>query len=128
MNLLLDTHALIWFINEDRSLPDKSKNLIKNINNDCFVSIASIWEIGIKISLKKLDLHRRFDEISMLMLKYNIELMPVSFEHIEKLIHLEFHHRDPFDRIIISQGIMEKITIITKDEIFKKYKVKTLWD
>ena len=86
------------------------------------------YEIGIKISLKKLDLHRRFDEISMLMLKYNIELMPVSFEHIEKLIHLEFHHRDPFDRIIISQGIMEKITIITKDEIFKKYKVKTLWD
>jgi len=53
MNLLLDTHALIWFINEDRSLPDKSKNLIKNINNDCFVSIASIWEIGYPVKRQR---------------------------------------------------------------------------
>lgn len=128
MNLLLDTHTLIWFINGDRSLPDKSKTLINNIDNNCFVSIASIWEIGIKLSLGKLDLHRKFDNISMLMLKYDIELIHISYEHIEKLIHLKFYHRDPFDRLIISQGISENFTIITKDEIFKKYKVKTIWD
>lgn len=128
MNLLLDTHTFIWFINGDNVLSDKSKELIVNINNNCFMSIASIWEIAIKLSLKKLDLHRKFNEISMLMVKYNIDLMPISFEHLEKLIQLDFYHRDPFDRIIISQAIIEKITIITKDEIFKKYNVKTLWN
>lgn len=127
MNLLLDTHTLIWFINGDKSLPDKSIDSIKNINNNCFVSIASVWEIGIKLSLKKLDLNKNFDEISTFMFKFDINLMQITFEHINKLINLEFHHRDPFDRIIISQGIVEKLTVITKDEIFKNYGVKTMW-
>jgi PIN domain nuclease of toxin-antitoxin system len=64
MNLLLDTHALIWFINGDRQLPDKSVSLIRNIEYKCFVSIASVWEMAIKISLGKLELNGDFDEIS----------------------------------------------------------------
>jgi len=128
MELLLDTHALIWFINGDKQLPVKSVGLIKNLNTKCFVSIASIWEIAIKISLSKLDLNGGFDDISKLLKRYEIELLPVTFEHIQKLINLEYHHRDPFDRIIISQGLVEKLTIITKDENFPKYNVKIIWN
>lgn len=128
MELLLDTHALIWFINGDSQLPDKQVRLIKDLNNKCYVSIASIWEIAIKISLGKLDLNGGFDDISRLMKMYEIDLMPLTFEHIQQLLTLDLHHKDPFDRIIISQGIVEKLHIVTKDENFPKYKVKIIWN
>ena len=128
MDILLDTHALIWFINGDSRLPDKSVEIIKNIEVKCFVSIASIWEIAIKISLGKLDLNGGFDEISKIMSHYDIEILPLSFEHIHKLLSLEFYHRDPFDRIIIAQSLVENITIVSKDENFPKYEVQLIWD
>ncbi|MDP3913466.1 MAG: type II toxin-antitoxin system VapC family toxin [Bacteroidota bacterium] len=127
MDLLLDTHALIWFINGDNQLPDKSVNLIRNLENKCFVSIATVWEIAIKLSLGKLDLNGGFDEISKIMRLYDFELLPITFEHIQKLLTLDFHHRDPFDRIIISQGLVEKLTVITKDENFPKYNLEIVW-
>ena len=127
MELLLDTHALIWFLNGDKQLPEKSIKLINNLNFRCHVSIASIWEIAIKLSLKKLELNDKFEEISKNMRQYEIELLPITFEHIQKLLTLKFHHNDPFDRIIISQGLVEKLTIVTKDENFPKYNVKTVW-
>ena len=127
MELLLDTHALIWFLNGDKQLPEKSIKLINNLNIRCHVSIASIWEIAIKLSLKKLELNDKFEEISKNMRQYEIELLPITFEHIQKLLTLKFHHNDPFDRIIISQGLVEKLTIVTKDENFPKYNVKTVW-
>jgi len=128
MNLLLNTHALIWFINGDNQLPDKSIKLICNLETKCFVSIASIWEIAIKFSLGKLDMNGGFDQISKIMKRYEIELLPITFEHLQKLLTLPFHHRDPFDRIIISQGLTEKYTIATKDENFPKYDVRIIWD
>jgi PIN domain nuclease of toxin-antitoxin system len=127
MDLLLDTHALIWFINGDNQLPDKSVNLIKNLENRCFISIASVWEIAIKLSLGKLDINGGFDEISKIMRHFEIELLPITFDHIQKLLTLDFHHRDPFDRIIISQGLVEKLTVITKDDNFPKYNIKIVW-
>jgi len=128
MNLLLDTHALIWFINGDNQLPEKSIKLIKNLDNKCFVSIVSIWEIAIKLSLGKLDLHGGFDEISRILRRYEIELLPITFEHIQTLMSLDYHHRDPFYRIIISQGFVENLSIVTKDENFPKYNIKIVWD
>jgi PIN domain nuclease of toxin-antitoxin system len=80
---LLDTHSLIWFINGDKQLPNKSIQLIKNLENRCHVSIASIWEIAIKLSLNKLELNEGFDEISKIMNQYEIELLPITFEHIK---------------------------------------------
>ena len=128
MDLLLDTHALIWFINGDKQLPDKSVKRIKNINNKCFVSIASIWEIAIKISLGKLELNGGFDEISNIMTKYKIELLPISFEHVRILLTLEFHHRDPFDRILISQVMVEQLSLVSKDDNCKKYNIDIVWN
>lgn len=128
MDLILDTHALIWFINGDQQLPGKSIQLIQNLENKCFISIASIWEIAIKLSLKKLELYGGFDEISKIITRYEFELLPITFNHIQTLLSLDFHHRDPFDRIIISQGITEKIVIVTKDENFVKYNVEIIWN
>jgi len=128
MDLLLDSHALIWFINGDKQLPDKSVKRIKNLNNKCYVSIASIWEIAIKISLGKLELNGGFDEISKIMSKYKIELLPISFEHIRILLTLKFQHRDPFDRIIISQTKAEQLTLVSKDDNCRKYDIEIIWD
>lgn len=127
MKVLLDTHALIWFLNGDNQLPEKVKALIEDTETKCFISIASIWEIGIKISLDKLKINGEFEDIPSILNKYEIGILPISIKHIQKLIKLKFHHRDPFDRIIISQAFVEKFSIITKDENFNKYKVKTLW-
>ena len=128
MDLLLDTHALIWFINGDNTLPDNVINKIKDIRTNCFVSIASIWEIAIKLSLGKLELNGSLEDISRIMERYQIELLPIAFDHIQKLLTLESHHRDPFDRIIISQGLVENLIIVTRDENFIKYNVEIIWN
>lgn len=127
MQFLLDTHTFIWFINGDSSLPNNIIGEIKNLKNQCFISIASIWEIAIKCKLNKLWLNADFNRI-LDFLDYNqIEILPISFNHIIKLNELDFHHRDPFDRILIAQGISENLTILTKDQNFSFYKAKTLW-
>ena len=127
MNLLLDTHTFIWFINGDQSLSDNAVSKIKNIENQCFLSIASIWEIAIKMKLNKLHLKSDFNNITNFCIENEIEILPINFEHIQKLNNLDFHHRDPFDRLIITQSIVEKLTVLTKDESFHLYKVKCFW-
>lgn len=127
MALLLDTHTFIWFINGDSSLPEKVVNKIKNIDNQCYLSIASIWEIAIKLKLNKLSLLADFDRISDFLDENQIEVLPITFSHIQSLNQLEFHHRDPFDRIIIAQGISEELTILTKDHNFNLYKAEIFW-
>lgn len=127
MQLLLDTHTFIWFINGDSSLPNKIIDEIKNLKNQCFISIVSIWEIAIKCKLNKLSLNADFNRILDFLDQNQIEILPISFDHIIKLNELDFYHRDPFDRIIIAQGMSENLTILTKDQNFSLYKVKALW-
>ena len=127
MQLLLDTHTFIWFISGDQALPQKALNAIKDTDNKCYISIASIWEIAIKTSLKKLELKSDFDNIIDFLAANDIEILPINFQHLQKVITLEFHHRDPFDRLIIAQGLVENLTIITKDENFPIYTDRLLW-
>lgn len=127
MDYLLDTHTFIWFINGDSFIPDNVKDEIKDINNKCYISIASLWEIAVKMSLNKLELKADFNNIAEFLTANDIEVLPVTFEHLQKLLRLKYHHRDPFDRIIIAQGIADKLVILTKDEAFKKYRVKVMW-
>jgi len=125
MDLLLDTHAFIWFLNGDNQIPDILKKEISNASNKCYISIASLWEIAIKLSLKKLDLNGEFGQIATLLNENDIEILPITFDHIQRLLQLEFYHRDPFDRIIIAQALTEKLTLATKDEVVNKYEVDT---
>lgn len=127
MQALIDTHTFIWFINGDKLLSSKARKFIEEIDNKCFISIASIWEIAIKLRIGKVELKSDFHKISDFLSDNDIEMLPIDFEHIQKLLKLDFHHRDPFDRIIIAQGISENLTILTKDEIFEKYGAKVLW-
>lgn len=127
MPILLDTHTFIWFINGDPNLPKEVIKEIRNLKNQCFISIASIWEIAIKSKLGKLSFSGGFGKLEEFLTENQIEILPITFNHIQVLNDLEFHHRDPFDRILIAQGISEKITILSKDQNFKLYNVAVLW-
>lgn len=128
MDLLLDTHALIWFLNGDEKLSEKVKVAIENPANAKFVSIASIWEIAIKISLDKFEFHKGFKHFFDLIEENGFEILPITFEHASIVSSLEFLHRDPFDRLLIAQSKVDRLTIATKDENIKRYhEVRTLW-
>jgi len=127
MNQLLDTHALIWFLNGDAELSAKAKNAIENSSAVNFISIVSLWEIAIKISLGKLELKTPFIQIAEKIEDNGIQILPVTFEDTFILSTLPFHHRDPFDRIIISQGINNKMSILSKDAYFSNYDVEIIW-
>jgi len=127
MNYLVDTHALLWFLSGSAKLPKKSREAIKNLNNNCYVSIASIWEIAIKLSLKKLELDFEFNRLSTTLSNNKIDILPLTFDHLIRLTNLKLQHRDPFDRAIICQALVEDLTIITADEQIKAYPVKILW-
>jgi PIN domain nuclease of toxin-antitoxin system len=127
MNILLDTHAFIWFLNGDNLLNETAKGAIENTENKCLISMASIWELAIKFSLGKLQLAGDFSEIGSFLHQNEIDILPITFEHIQQLLALPFHHRDPFDRIIIAQAISEKLSVITKDVLFDDYGIATIW-
>jgi PIN domain nuclease of toxin-antitoxin system len=127
MDLLLDAHTFIWFFNGDKKLPLKVRKLIEDFKNKKFISIASVWEVSIKISLKKLEFDGGMSEITELIEKNDFNILPVSIEHLIAYESLEIIHRDPFDRILVAQAMVEKMVIITKDENIKKYKIKTEW-
>jgi PIN domain nuclease of toxin-antitoxin system len=127
MKILLDTHAFIWFVEDDPQLTDITKRIIEKQTNEIYLSIASIWEIAIKMQLKKLDINRTIEEIIDLATLNGFELLPILPEHIIRLTTLDFHHRDPFDRIIIAQGLTENQEIVSRDKIFDDYAVKRIW-
>lgn len=124
---LLDTHALIWFINGDTNLSLKAKQAIETTNAINFVSIASLWEISIKISLGKLELKVPYRQIFQQIMDNGFEILPITFEDTFVLSTLSFHHRDPFDRLIITQAMNNKLTVLSKDEHFTSYKISLLW-
>jgi len=128
MNLLLDTHTLIWFFNGDSQLSDKARKAIEDEKNLKFISIASLWEIAIKIGLRKLEFDGGVKEVAILIDINGFEIVPISVEHTIAIERLEFIHRDPFDRIIIAQGLCENLSIVTRDKFFKKYGIKIIWD
>jgi PIN domain nuclease of toxin-antitoxin system len=127
MNLLLDTHTFIWFMNGDKNLPKQIINKIIDIDNKCFISVASLWEIAIKISLGKLSIKEGFNKISSFIINNEMEILPVQFQHLQTLLKLRYFHRDPFDRILIAQAISEGFEIATNDKNFEKYNVKIIW-
>ena len=124
---LLDTHTLIWFIEGDKQLSRIARSSIEEANVLNYVSIASLWEIAIKVSLKKLELKQPFDQINKQLIENGFELLPVTFADTVTVSALPFHHRDPFDRLIIAQALNSGINVITKDENIPLYGVKVIW-
>jgi len=127
MDYLLDTHSFLWFINGDDALSETARKSIEDVTSTKFVSIASFWEISIKLSLGKLILEMPFNELKEQVTKNGFDILPITFEHTSKVTALNFIHKDPFDRMIIAQAITEKLAIIGKDNNFHQYNVKMIW-
>lgn len=126
--LLLDTHAFLWWINNDPAFAPKAKRAIASTKNECYVSAASCWEIAIKASLGKLQLSKSVEPFMTEQLAENgFTLLPIELRHAARVEHMPFHHRDPFDRLLIAQAIAENLVIVSADRIFLKYGVEILW-
>ncbi len=128
MKVLFDTHMFLWFLEGNKSLSAHAAAVITNPDNALFFSAASYWEICIKISLKKLGLKKSWERIIEEVLLDNIiKWMNIKKEHMENIITLPWHHRDPFDRILIAQANVEKCTLLTSDENIRKYDLDTIY-
>lgn len=126
MKYLLDTHAILWFLDDDPQLSKKARKLTADSKNIIYVSTASFWEMTIKASLGKLQISS-IEDVFNQCINYDFELLDIKIEHLSILGSLKFHHRDPFDRTLISQAISEKINFITRDLVIGKYSVNTVW-
>ncbi len=127
MAFLLDTHAFLWFVSGDKQLPETVKAKIRDINEPCFLSVASLWEITIKKQIGKLTLDISLEELFEYADRNQIEIIQITYDHFLTLEKLPGHHNDPFDRLIVSQAIAENLTLISKDKGLKKYKIKQQW-
>jgi PIN domain nuclease of toxin-antitoxin system len=128
VNILLDTHSFIWFVEDNPSLSSHARMLIAEPTNDVFLSIASVWEMAIKVSLGKLDLTQPFDLfIPNQLLLNDITLLDITISHTLRVATLPFHHRDPFDRLLIAQSLVEVMPIIGIDSVFDAYGANRLW-
>lgn len=122
MKLLLDTHTFLWFVNDNPKLSNRLKDLIEDTNNVSCLSVASLWEMSIKYNLGRLTLYSNYEEfVDREVTTSAIQLLSIELEHFKINATLPFHHRDPFDRLIVAQSIAENIPIITVDSAFDKY-------
>ncbi|MFO7144185.1 PIN domain nuclease [Arthrospira sp. PCC 8006] len=128
MRLLLDTHIFIWLIDGNPKLSQTARQAIEDESNTLYLSIVSLWEITIKTSLGKLELAIPLEQIVInFILPSDIEILPIHLPHLLILQTLPFHHRDPFDRLLISQAKSETLTLLSEDGMFEQYEVEILW-
>ena len=128
MRLLLDTHCFLWFISGSRRLSVPARLLIEDAHNRSFLSVASLWEMAIKISLGRLSPSRPFETLIPDQLRLNgIEVLGITVEHTTVVATLPFHHRDPFGRLLASQEMVEQMPIVSIDPALDAYDVTRLW-
>ncbi|MBW4490787.1 MAG: type II toxin-antitoxin system VapC family toxin [Trichocoleus desertorum ATA4-8-CV12] len=125
-SLLLDTHAFIWLTEDNANLPDTLKDGIEAADV-VYVSIATLWEIAIKLNIGKLSLQRSYEAIGSVIEASDITLLPISFADTAQVRNLPLHHRDPFDRILVAQAINHSLVLISRDSAFDAYSIQRLW-
>jgi PIN domain nuclease of toxin-antitoxin system len=131
MKVLLDTHAFLWFIQNDPQLSDLARDTIENGTNDIYLSTASLWEMAIKHSIGKLNLIDMTDSfeahVNRHLLINEIDVLDISKSHVLGVSMLPLHHRDPFDRLLAIQSLREQIPIISIDSVLDNYGVERIW-
>jgi len=128
MELLLDTHAFLWWVDGSRPLPRAARAAIANPNNTCSISLASCWEMAIKISLGRLRLPVPLGRFVPEQLSANgFRLLPIDLADVAGVASLPFHHRDPFDRLLASQALDGDLTVVSADPVFRRYGVRQVW-
>lgn len=125
---MLDTHAFLWFIAGDSQLSQDAQVAIADAANDVLLSAASLWELAIKLSLGRLSLDGPFESFIAEQLPVNsIDLLPISLAHVTRVATLPFHHRDPFDRLLIAQALVDDLVLVSNERLFDSYAVRRLW-
>ena len=128
MILLLDTHTFIWYVTDNSRLSNQVLEFINDENNEILLSIASLWEIAIKQNLGKLSFNQPFEIFITQQLNLNdFRLLDIKISHVAVVATLPLHHRDPFDRILIAQALVENIPILSADKIFDLYPIRRIW-
>ena len=128
MRLLLDTHAFLWWVGEDARLGKAAREAIGDGANECYFSMASAWELAIKVSLGKLSVSGRLDRFLPEQVAANgFDTLHVEMDHVARVAGLPFHHRDPFDRLLAAQALSEDLAIVSADLVFKRYGVRRVW-
>jgi PIN domain nuclease of toxin-antitoxin system len=128
MTVLLDTHTLLWFVRDDPQLSAAARTLIEDPANDVWVSVASCWEIAIKAGIGKLQLGEPARSyLAREIAQNNFDLLGLSFEHVTAVETLPLHHRDPFDRVLVAQGVIEGVPIVSADSVLDPYPITRLW-
>jgi PIN domain nuclease of toxin-antitoxin system len=128
MKVLLDTHAFLWLISGDDRLSKTAKKTFLEPGNILFFSAASLWEICIKISLGKLSLKSGWLQTVQDEMKINAILwLSIEMPHCVELSHLPFHHRDPFDRMLVAQAMVEDMQLLSRDNRLSSYGIKRIW-
>lgn len=128
MRLLLDTHTMYWYIEGDPKLSTTARILVQDALNEVLISPASYWEIAIKISIGKWQLNRTYEEfIDIGLNQYGFHVLPILPTHTARLIGLPFHHKDPFDRLLAAQAMVEGIPIVSYDTVLDAYGITRLW-
>ena len=127
MNVLLDTHTFIWYIEGNAKLTQKARDIIEVSGDKIYLSIISLWEIAIKTGKKQLTLQNEFDDLLDVLNSLEIEVLTITFADTQIYKNLPLHHGDPFDRMIISQAINNSLTIVGCDQSFNDYPIQILW-
>ena len=127
MRLLLDTHALLWFATDDRRLGRRAAAAMEADDAALYISAASVWEMAIKTSLERLSLPASVEAYIADKLEEGYRILPVEWTHAAAVERLPWHHRDPFDRLLAAQAIVERLTCVTRDRTFRLYGVETIW-
>ena len=127
MKYLLDTHALIWYFEDSPELSKAASALIDHPDNSVYVCSVSLWEIAIKMSIGKLQLHMAFDDLLNHLRTGDFNIIQIEDGYLHQLLTLPFLHKDPFDRLLIAAALAEEFVIITADENIQKYDVPWIW-
>ena len=125
---LLDTHTFLWWVEDSPNLSETARGVIRARENEIFLSLASVWELAIKVSLEKLVLAVSFEKFLTENLTSNdFHLFPVDLSHIVSVSTLPFHHRDPFDRLLVVQALKDNLPIVSADGMLDLYGIVRLW-
>lgn len=128
MRILLDTHAFLWWVMDNDRLSDRVRKIILDSNNQVFFSAASAWELSIKVGTRNLILPEPIDiYIPTRLANNSFESLPIEIRHTLQVASLPDHHRDPFDRILVAQCLVDNLTIASCDPQIKRYPVQQIW-
>jgi PIN domain nuclease of toxin-antitoxin system len=126
--VLLDTHSFLWFVTADPKLSGPAQRAIATGSNEPLLSVASIWEMAIKVSIKRLPIPEPLETFIPTQLSVNrIGLLPIELRHVYEVAQLPLYHRDPFDRLLLAQALVEGITLVSADATLDRYSIQRLW-